>query len=123
MSVRRALPFRPMARVLRNTTLIRNLALRLPEATQELTWGDVNFRVRGKIFCFPGDTALTVKADPDELEALLGDPRFARAAYVGRFGWVTMQLAAPVDWDEVDELIRTSYCLVAPKTLANQVVG
>ena len=45
-------------------------------------------------------------------------PRFARAAYVGRFGWVTMQLSGPVDWDEVDELIRTSYCLVAPRKLA-----
>ena len=111
-----------MARILRNRTLIRNLALRLPEATEETTWGDVNYRVRGKIFCFPGDTSLTVKADPEELEALLGDPRFARAAYVGRFGWVTMQLAATgVDWDEVDELVRTSYCLVAPRKLAKQV--
>ena len=112
-----------MARVLRNTTLIRTLALRLPEVTEEVTWGDVNFRVRGKIFCFPGDTSFTVKADPDELDALLGDLRFARAAYVGRFGWVTMQLSGPVDRDEVDELIRTSYCLVAPKKLAKQAAG
>ena len=112
-----------MARVLRNTSLIRNLALRLPEATEEVTWGDVNYRVRTKIFCFPGDTSMTVKADPEELDALLGDPRFARAAYVGRFGWVTMQLSGPVDWDEVDELIRTSYCLVAPKKLAQQAAA
>ena len=26
-----------------------------------------------------------------------------------------------VDWDEVRELITTSYCLIAPKTLARQV--
>ena len=110
-----------MARILRNTTLIRNLALRLPEATEELTWDSVNFRVRGKIFCFPGDTTLTVKADPDELDALLGDPRFERAAYVGRFGWVTMQLTPPVDWDEIDELVRTSYCLIAPRKLVKQL--
>jgi len=110
-----------MARRTSNVELIRRLALRLPEATEELTWGDVNFRVRGKIFCFPGDTAMTVKADPEELDALLGDPRFARAAYVGRFGWVTMQLAARVDWDEVDELIRTSFGQVAPKKLARMV--
>jgi predicted DNA-binding protein (MmcQ/YjbR family) len=119
----RALPSRVVALVPRNTTLIRRLALRLPEATEEVTWGDVNFRVRSKIFCFPGDTALTVKADPEELDALLGDPRFARAAYVGRFGWVTMQLAPPVDWDEVDELIRSSYCLVAPKKLAREAAA
>jgi hypothetical protein len=28
--------------------------------------------------------------------------------------------AAP-DWDEIDELIRTSYCLIAPKKLAAQI--
>lgn len=108
-----------MARRTSNVELLRRLALRLPEATEEVTWGDVNFRVRGKIFCFPGETSLTVKADPEELDALLGDPRFQKAAYVGRFGWVTMALASSgVDWDEIDELVRTSYCLVAPKRLA-----
>ena len=67
-----------MAARIGNVERIRRLALALPEATEELTWGDVNFRVRTKIFCFPGETGLTVKADPDELQALLGDPRFAR---------------------------------------------
>lgn len=108
-----------MARRTSNVELLRRLALRLPEATEEVTWGDVNFRVRGKIFCFPGETSLTVKADPEELDALLGDPRFQKAAYVGRFGWVTMTLTASgMDWDEIDELVRTSYCLVAPRRLA-----
>ncbi len=111
-----------MAKLLSTRAMLRRIALRLPEATEETTWGDVNFRVRGKIFCFPGDASMTVKADPEELDALLADPRFARAAYVGRFGWVSMQLASPVDWDEVDELIRTSYCLVAPRTLARGVL-
>ena len=105
-----------------NVDRIRAIALALPETTEEITWGtDVNFRVRKKIFCFPGDTAMTVKADPDELDALLGDDRFARAAYVGRFGWVTMTLRPPVDWDEIGELVRTSYCLVAPRALAKLV--
>jgi predicted DNA-binding protein (MmcQ/YjbR family) len=105
-----------------NVERIRALALALPETTEEITWGtDVNFRVRNKIFCFPGETGMTVKADADELDALLGDPRFARAAYVGRFGWVTMTFDRPVDWDEVAELVRTSYCLIAPVRLARTV--
>ena len=113
-----------MARRTSNVELIRRLALRLPEATEELTWGDVNFRVRGKIFCFPGEDAMTLKADPEELAALLGDGRFRPAAYVGRFGWVTMTLGRTgVDWDEIDELLRTSYGLVAPKKLARLVVA
>ena len=105
-----------------NVDRIRAIALALPATTEEVTWGtDVNFRVRNKIFCFPGDATMTVKADREELDALLGDDRFARAAYVGRFGWVTMTLGSPVDWGEIGELVRTSYCLVAPKALAKSV--
>lgn len=102
---------------------MRSIALALPEAHEELTWGEVTLRVRTKIFAFPGRGAsLTVKADRDEHEALLGDPRFAPAPYLARGGWVRMDLTvAPVDWDEVQELIHTSYCLIAPKTLARRV--
>jgi predicted DNA-binding protein (MmcQ/YjbR family) len=103
---------------------MRSLALALPESTEELTWGtEVNFRVRKKIFLFPGDGgSLCVKADRDELPALLGDPRVRPAPYLARGGWIVMDLSTgAVDWDEVDELIRTSYCLIAPKTLARQV--
>jgi predicted DNA-binding protein (MmcQ/YjbR family) len=111
------------ARLARQLERIRDLALALPEATEELTWGDVNFRVRRKIFCFPHDgRSITVKADPEELPALLGDPRVKPAPYLAKAGWVVLDLTTPtVDWDEVDELLRTSYCLVAPKALARQV--
>ena len=37
------------------------------------------------------------------------------------FGWLTMTLPKKPDWDEIAELITTSYCLIAPKTLARQV--
>lgn len=111
------------AQMARNLERMRSIALALPQATEELTWGDhVNFRVRNKIFCFPGEgDVLTVKADPEEHEALLGDSRVTPAPYLARGGWVRLQLAAPIDWDEVRELITTSYCLIAPKTLAKLV--
>lgn len=102
---------------------LRAIALALPEATEELTWDDVNFRVRNKIFAFPGSGgSLCVKADREELPALLEDPRVRPAPYLARGGWVVLDLTtAPVDWDEVTELIHTSYCLIAPKKLAAQV--
>jgi predicted DNA-binding protein (MmcQ/YjbR family) len=103
---------------------MRTIALALPEATETVTWGsDINFRVRNKIFCLPGSGAtLTVKADKGELPALLDDPRFTPAPYLARGGWVRMDLqAAPVDWEEVSELIHTSYVLIAPKRLAAQL--
>jgi predicted DNA-binding protein (MmcQ/YjbR family) len=105
-----------------NTARMRAIALALPEAHEEVTWGtDVNFRVRKKIFCFPGDTTMTIKAEPEERDALLATGQFEVAAYVGRFGWLTMTLPKKPDWDEIAELIISSYCLIAPKTLARQV--
>lgn len=105
-----------------NLDRIRERCAQLPEVHEEITWGeDLTIRVGKKIFCFPGETAFTVKASKDELLSLLDDPRIAPAAYVGRFGWITVQLDEPVDWDEVDRLIRTSYRLIAPKKLAAQV--
>jgi predicted DNA-binding protein (MmcQ/YjbR family) len=103
---------------------IRSIALAFPEATEELTWEtSLNFRVRKKIFCFPGDGgSIMVKADREELPALLDDPRVTPAPYLARGGWVVLDLSdAPVDWAEVTELIHTSYCLIAPKSLAAQV--
>ena len=110
------------AQLAKNQNRMRAIALALPEATEELTWDDVNFRVRKKIFCFPGSGAsLCVKAEREELPALLGDPRCRPAPYLARGGWIVMDLEAPVDWAEVRELIHTSYRLIAPKTLAKQV--
>jgi predicted DNA-binding protein (MmcQ/YjbR family) len=108
----------------KNLDRMRAIAMALPEATEEVTWGtDINFRVRKKIFAFPGrGGSLTVKADRDELPALLDDSRFTPAPYLARGGWVRMDLTAgSVDWSEIDELIKTSYCLIAPKKLAAQL--
>lgn len=105
---------------------IRAICLALPEATEEVTWGtDINFRVRKKIFCFPGNGgSLTVKADKQELAPLLDDPRFSPAPYLARGGWVRMDLQlAKVDWTEIRELIHTSYVLIAPKKLSVMVPG
>ena len=55
---------------------------------------------------------------------MLADPRFGPAPYLARGGWVVLDIGAAgedVDWDEVTELIHTSYCLIAPKRLAAQV--
>ena len=108
----------------KNLERMRSIAMALPEATEEVTWGtDINFRVRKKIFAFPGQGgSLTVKADRDELPALLDDSRFTPAPYLARGGWVRLDLTTgSVDWREIDELIRTSYCLIAPKMLAAQL--
>jgi len=111
------------AQLAKNLDRIRTIALGLPEATEEFTWEDINFRVRNKMFCFPGlGGSICVKAEREELPALLEDPRVRPAPYLARGGWVVLDFGdTKVDWDEVRELITTSYCLIAPKTLARQV--
>jgi predicted DNA-binding protein (MmcQ/YjbR family) len=109
---------------------VRALCLALPEAFERETWDHPTFRVgtgRGMIFCTaaPDGSTITLKADPVEREALLddGDPYFV-PAYVGDKGWLGITLDdARTDWDEVAELIATSYCLIAPKRLAQQVTS
>jgi predicted DNA-binding protein (MmcQ/YjbR family) len=51
------------------------------------------------------------------------DPRFKIAAYVGKHGWVDMELGERIDWNEIEALVRNSYRLVAPKRLAGAREG
>jgi hypothetical protein len=53
-----------------------------------------------------------------------GDPYFV-PAYVGDKGWLGIHLLVDPEshWDEVAELIATSYCLIAPKRLAEQITS
>ena len=101
---------------------VRQIALSLPESEEILTWEtDITFRVRRKIFAIGGEgaTRVSIKATPFVQEALIeGDPEtFARAAYVGRFGWVTVDLerVAPA---ELERLLRDAWRLTAPKRVA-----
>jgi hypothetical protein len=101
---------------------VRRIALSQPEAEELLTWEtDITFRVRKKIFAIGGEGAsrVSIKATPFVQEALIErDPAtFARAAYVGRFGWVTVDLAR-VEPNELERLLRDAWRSAAPKTLA-----
>ena len=76
---------------------VRSIARSLPQTSEILTWEtDVTFRVGKKIFAIGGDGAdrVSIKATPAAQADLIDrDPEtFASAAYVGRFGWVTVDL-------------------------------
>ena len=102
---------------------LRRIALALPETTEVLTWEEhPTFRVRDKIFVISGATAdsITVKATKEDQQALVAsEPRIGVAPYVGRHGWVSVDLTGRgLDWSMVEELVRESYRLIAPKKLA-----
>jgi predicted DNA-binding protein (MmcQ/YjbR family) len=82
---------------------------------------------RGRIFstAAPDGSAITFKAHPITREALVvqGDP-FYVPPYVGDKGWVGIRSKhTRTDWEEVAELIATSYCLVARRQLAARVTS
>jgi hypothetical protein len=99
---------------------VRRVALSLPEAHERETWGEATFRVRDKIFATLSERSgeASVKASLDEQAALVAlDPEsFSVASYVGRFGWVSIQLAT-VDPDDLTHLLIEAWRQTAPKSL------
>jgi predicted DNA-binding protein (MmcQ/YjbR family) len=106
---------------------------RLPEAERVdvAAWGDhPTFRVHGKNFVFSDVEArhLSVKLPMQEAAAVVAtDDAAEPAGYgLGRHGWVALTLPADVDderWAQVEEWVRTSYTMVAPKRLARLVLA
>ncbi|MGH2736535.1 MAG: MmcQ/YjbR family DNA-binding protein [Actinomycetota bacterium] len=108
---------------------LRRLCLALPESFEVEAWGRPTFRAGKKIFAvFDGNDdhpyAVTFKPEPDEREALLGDARFYVPPYFGPGGWVALDFTtAPVEWDEVAELMDSSYRQVALKRMLRELDG
>jgi hypothetical protein len=101
---------------------VRAIAMGLPEAEEILTWGtDVTFRVRSKIFAIgaDGSDSVSIKATPmSQADLIEHDPEsFRPSAYVGRYGWVTADLAR-TDGELLRALIVEAWRMTAPKRLA-----
>lgn len=98
---------------------ITALCLALPDTKLTLTWGSPHFRVADKIFCGYGDEdgkpVMGLKLTMGHARAVVAEPRFWPAKYVGKHGWVSMDVSQRKSWDEVAALIRESYELIAPK--------
>jgi predicted DNA-binding protein (MmcQ/YjbR family) len=98
---------------------VRALCLALPDTKLTMTWGSPHFRVGEKIFCGfgaeGGKQVMGVKLEMSHARRVVKEARFWPAAYVGKHGWVSMDVARRKSWDEVSALIRESYELIAPK--------
>jgi predicted DNA-binding protein (MmcQ/YjbR family) len=106
---------------------------RLPEAERVdiAEWGDhPTFRVNGKnfVFCDQAAHELSLKLAKEEAAAVVAtDPAVHPTGYgLGRHGWIAFSLeegAGDERWAQVEEWVRTSYTLVAPKRLARLVLA
>ena len=111
---------------------VERIVARLPEAVRvniEAWGGEPTFRVRGKNFIFTDAkaTSLSVKLSREEAAAVVAsDPLVEPTGYgLGRAGWVSVKVTGRTGqkrWQELEEWIRTSYTLVAPKRLGQLVL-
>jgi predicted DNA-binding protein (MmcQ/YjbR family) len=116
-----------------NLERVEQIVNRLPETTRvdiEAWGGEPTFRVGGKNFVFasPDASSISVKLPKEEAAAVIGtDPHVVPTGYgLGRHGWVSVTLGLRTSrarWVEVEEWIRTSYTLIAPKRLARRVLA
>jgi len=105
---------------------LRGLCLALPETTERRSHGEPTWFVRDKkVFVMYADNhhddrvGFWCAAAAGEQAAQVGaaPERFFRPPYVGGRGWLGVFLDVPVDWSEVEEIVREAYRQVAPKRL------
>ena len=109
---------------------VRRICLALPEAHEVEAWGEPTFRIKGgRIFAMyahasnhhgGGRYSVWIKAAAENQALMIrAQPeRFFKPPYVGPSGWVGVYLDKSPDWDEVAELLRDGWRMIAPKKLA-----
>jgi predicted DNA-binding protein (MmcQ/YjbR family) len=105
---------------------LREVCLAFPGADEKVSHGRPCFFTK-KIFAIYGavtkgdhnsgahDQAVIFMPDDEERIALDQDDRFFVPAYWGPHGWRATDLDDTTDWDEITELVDTSFRLTAPK--------
>jgi len=110
--------------------LLRSMVVQLPRVTIE-NGQHLGFCVLSRRFAWilddhhgDGVVALTCMGAPGlnaEFAEVFPD-RFFIPAYTGGRGWIGLRLDQPtIDWDEVEDLCRDAYRLIAPKRLGDLV--
>jgi len=100
---------------------IRKFCLSFSDATENMQWGeDLCFKVHGKMFTVvdlsKGNLApIAFKCTPEKFQEWLEVDGIAPAPYVGRYKWVLVTWADILRRQDLKDLIRQSYELVAAK--------
>ncbi|HYX51292.1 MAG TPA: MmcQ/YjbR family DNA-binding protein [Ktedonobacteraceae bacterium] len=106
---------------------LRTICLAYPEASEQGGVGDPSFKVRDKIFAMQHRVddrpSMWCKAPPGVQDILVNSnpEQFFIPPYVGHLGWIGVWLDLEIDWEEVADLVRESYCMTAPKRLRVQL--
>ena len=100
---------------------IRHFCLYFPDAKENLQWGeDLCFKVRGKIFAVLDlgsvPRRLSLKCTAEKFAELTEQEGISPAPYVGRYKWVLLERLSVLPAQDLKDLIRESYAMVASKT-------
>jgi predicted DNA-binding protein (MmcQ/YjbR family) len=114
-----------------NVEEIREYCLAFPDVTENLQWGDdLCFKIRGKIFVTMALTAVPqkvcFKCTPETFVELIEREEIRPAPYVGRYNWVILERLDALRRDDMEDLIRQSYEMVAeraPKSRPGRAKG
>lgn len=89
-------------------------------AVEEYPWESVVWKVGGHIFAIGalGENAFTVKSTPADQSVVTQIPGVEAAAYVGRFGWVTVTVTDTHSLNLARLLVDLSYDMVAGRVRA-----
>jgi len=104
---------------------IRRLALSFPETYEDSPWGHPVFKVASnRMFAAMSNEEplrVTVKLTPEERQIAMLLPYVSKAAYVGRYGWITAEVTDAESLEAALEWVRESYWLKAPAHLRSAV--
>jgi len=86
-------------------------------ATEHYPWGEVVWKFKSKVFTFGGESSarFTIKSTLDKQAALIMHSQICVAPYVGRFGWVTIEVIDEDTLQIAKDLIDESYDSLAMK--------
>jgi predicted DNA-binding protein (MmcQ/YjbR family) len=102
---------------------IRKTCMALPEATEQVAWGEPTWRIGGKLFAqfddhHHGGAHVSVWLPaPDGAQAALieAEPEHIwRPPYVGHKGWIAVKLDTDPPWSMVEALVAQAYELIKP---------
>jgi len=106
-----------------DTDSIRAYCLSFPHTKEKLQWGEsLCFKVGEKIFAILSldlthGTRLVFKCTPEIFAELIEREGIRPSPYVGRYHWAALERLDVVSNDELEDLIRQSYEIVAAKAI------
>jgi len=95
---------------------LRRLCQSLADTEETVGWGHPQFRAGGRVFCafeiLKGRPSVAVNATPEDVKRLRHKKHFTVTPY-GRGAYVSRWLDEPINWRELEALLRRSYRLAA----------